>query len=49
MGCEKVGPVTDKAIYDMAKAFAERIGKGEMKQNTDQKRLKTQHQILIES
>ena len=27
----KVGPVTDKAIYDMAKSFAESVGKGEIK------------------
>ena len=27
----KVGPVTDKSIYDMAKAFAESVGKGEIK------------------
>ena len=26
----KVGPVTDKGIYDMAKAFAESVGKGEI-------------------
>jgi len=26
----KVGPVTDKPIYDMAKAFAESVGKGEI-------------------
>jgi hypothetical protein len=26
----KVGPVTDKAIYDSAKAFAESVGKGEI-------------------
>ena len=26
----KVGPVTDKAIYDMAKSFAESVGKGEV-------------------
>ena len=26
----KVGPVTDKAIYDSAKAFAESVGKGEV-------------------
>ena len=26
----KVGPVTDKAIYDMAKSFAESVGKGEI-------------------
>ena len=27
---EKVGPVEDKAIYDMAKRFAEQVGKGEI-------------------
>ena len=26
----KVGPVTDKSIYDMAKSFAESVGKGEV-------------------
>ena len=26
----KVGPVTDKSIYDMAKSFAESVGKGEI-------------------
>ena len=26
----KVGPVTDKAIYDMSKSFAESVGKGEI-------------------
>ena len=26
----KVGPVTDKGIYDIAKTFAERVGKGEI-------------------
>ncbi len=26
----KVGPVTDKSIYDIAKTFAERVGKGEV-------------------
>ena len=26
----KVGPVTDKAIYDMAKSFADSVGKGEI-------------------
>jgi hypothetical protein len=26
----KVGPVTDKGIYDMAKSFAESVGKGEI-------------------
>jgi len=26
----KVGPVTDKSIYDIAKNFAERVGKGEV-------------------
>ncbi len=26
----KVGPVSDKAIYDMAKSFAESVGKGEI-------------------
>ena len=26
----KVGPVTDKAVYDMAKSFAESVGKGEV-------------------
>jgi len=26
----KVGPVQDKAIYDMAKSFAESVGKGEV-------------------
>jgi len=26
----KVGPVTDKAMYDMAKSFAESVGKGEV-------------------
>ena len=25
-----MGPVTDKAIYDMAKSFAESVGKGEV-------------------
>ena len=30
LGCSKVGPVTDKGIYDMAKAFAESVGKGEI-------------------
>ena len=27
---EKAGPVTDKAIYDMAKSFAMSVGKGEV-------------------
>jgi hypothetical protein len=27
---EKVGPVTDKGIYDMGKSFAESVGKGEI-------------------
>jgi hypothetical protein len=27
---EKMGPVTDKTIYDMAKSFAESVGKGEI-------------------
>jgi hypothetical protein len=27
---EKMGPVTDKAIYDMAKSFALSVGKGEV-------------------
>jgi len=27
---EKMGPVTDKAIYDMAKSFAMSVGKGEV-------------------
>ena len=27
---EKMGPVTDKAIYDMAKSFAKSVGKGEV-------------------
>jgi hypothetical protein len=27
---EKVGPVTDKGIYDMAKSFAISVGKGEI-------------------
>ena len=26
----KIGPVTDKSIYDIAKTFAERVGKGEV-------------------
>jgi hypothetical protein len=26
----KAGPVTDKGIYDMAKSFAESVGKGEV-------------------
>ena len=26
----KVGPVSDKSIYDIAKGFAERVGKGEV-------------------
>ena len=26
----KVGPVTDKSVYDIAKSFAERVGKGEI-------------------
>ena len=26
----KVGPVTDKSVYDIAKGFAERVGKGEV-------------------
>jgi hypothetical protein len=26
----KVGPVTDKSVYDIAKNFAERVGKGEV-------------------
>jgi hypothetical protein len=26
----KVGPVTDKGVYDIAKTFAERVGKGEV-------------------
>jgi hypothetical protein len=35
----KVGPVTDKAIYDMAKSFAESVGKGEVeaKHGTEEK------------
>ena len=27
---EKMGPVTDKAIYEMAKSFAMSVGKGEV-------------------
>tara|TARA_R100001443_G_scaffold1770_10_gene6253 strand:+ start:542 stop:709 length:168 start_codon:yes stop_codon:yes gene_type:complete len=26
----KIGPVTDKGVYDIAKNFAERVGKGEI-------------------
>ncbi len=26
----KVGPVQDKSVYDIAKNFAERVGKGEI-------------------
>jgi hypothetical protein len=26
----KVGPVSDKGVYDIAKNFAERVGKGEV-------------------
>ena len=26
----KVGPVTDRGIYDMAKSFADSVGKGEI-------------------
>ena len=26
----KVGPVTDKSVYEMAKGFAESVGKGEV-------------------
>ena len=26
----KVGPVTDKSVYDIAKGFAARVGKGEV-------------------
>ena len=28
--CPKVGPVSDKGIYDMSKSFAESVGKGEI-------------------
>ena len=35
----KIGPVTDKGIYDMAKSFAESVGKGEVeaKHGTEEK------------
>jgi adenylosuccinate synthase len=26
----KVGPIEDKAVYEIAKSFAERVGKGEI-------------------
>ena len=29
-GCTKVGPITDKGVYEVAKNFAERVGKGEV-------------------
>ena len=29
-GCTKVGPISDKGVYEVAKSFAERLGKGEV-------------------
>ena len=29
-GCTKVGPISDKGVYNIAKSFAERLGKGEV-------------------
>ena len=30
MGVTKEGPVTDKGVYEMAKEFSQRLGKGEI-------------------
>ena len=37
----KVGPVTDKAIYDMSKSFAESVGKGEIQAKHGSEETKT--------
>ena len=36
----KVGPVTDKSIYDSAKAFAESVGKGEVQTKHENQEVK---------
>ena len=39
-GWGKVGPVTDKGLYDQAKAFSENISKGSVKHGEDKPRTK---------
>ena len=34
----KVGPVSDKGLYDIAKNFAEKIGKGEVEAKPESQR-----------
>ena len=29
-GCTKVGPISDKGVYEVAKSFAERLSKGDV-------------------
>jgi len=38
----KVGPVTDKSVYDSAKTFAERVGKGEVQAKHGTEELKSE-------
>ena len=33
----KVGPIEDKAVYEIAKSFAERVGKGEVEAKPENK------------
>jgi len=41
----KVGPVTDKSIYDIAKNFAERVGKGEVEAKPENKEAKKEFSL----
>ena len=45
----KVGPVEDKTDYDIAKNFANKCGKGEIKLNTDQKKRTIHHTRILGS
>jgi hypothetical protein len=42
---DKVGPVTDKAIYDMGKSFALSVGKGEVEAKPETKEVKKEFNL----
>ena len=42
----KVGPVSDNSIYNIAKSFAERVGKVKSKQNLKLKKSKSEHLLI---
>ena len=39
----KMGPVTDKGIYDMAKSFADSVGKGEIQPKHSSEEKESKH------